>query len=116
MSEIAALASNIAQYTLGTETDHQQSLNPQSGGLISAALLAVPGASSYFLGRRRRVHGPGKTEVFVGLEQGDNHGKLSPGHSSPRHRSRKIAPGILWDAIVGNRRNRRGRPHLQPIW
>ena len=33
-------------------------LELSAGGLISAALLAVPGASAYFLGRRRRLYAP----------------------------------------------------------
>ena len=34
-----------------------------TGGLISAALLALPGASAYFLGRRRRLHPGGAAGV-----------------------------------------------------
>ncbi len=67
MSEIAALATKIAK--LLSERKHTISVaESSSGGLISAALLAVPGASSYFSGGAVVYTGEAK-RIFVGLDK-----------------------------------------------
>ena len=80
MSEISALASNIAQML--SERKHTISIaESSSGGLISAALLAVPGASSYFLGGAVVYTGQAK-QVLVGLDKATT-GSYRP--ATPRH-------------------------------
>lgn len=80
MSEMAALAASIAQML--AERKHTISVAESStGGLISAALLAVPGASSYFLGGAVAYTGQAK-RIFVGLDKATT-GSYRP--ATPRH-------------------------------
>jgi len=47
-----------------------------TGGLISAALLAVPGASAYFVGRSVAYTSPART-LYLGIDLDDHPGMRS---------------------------------------
>lgn len=114
MSELAALASNIAKIL--SERKHTISVAESStGGLISAALLAVPGASSYFLGGAVVYTGQAK-QVFVGLNKATT-GSYRP--ATPRHaidlaRCARDTLGATWGlgetGAAGPTPNRYGDP------
>ena len=96
MSEIAALASNIANIL----SERKQTIavaESSAGGLISAALLAVPGASSYFLGGAVVYTGQAK-EVFVGLNKGTttSYRPATPRHAIDLARSARDTLDATW--------------------
>ena len=52
MQELVAIAEKDRRAADRTAPDHRGRGDPRPAALISAALLAVPGASAYFLGAR----------------------------------------------------------------
>ena len=98
MSEIAALASNIAQIL----SERKQTIGvaeSSAGGLISAALLAVPGASSYFLGGAVVYTGQAK-QIFVGLDKAttDSYRPATPRHAIDLARSARDTLDATWES------------------
>lgn len=64
MSNIQSLANEIAKY-LKARGETIAVAESSAGGLVSAALLAVPGASAYFMGGAVVYTRPAKTELLA---------------------------------------------------
>ena len=84
-----------------------------TGGLISAALLAVPGASAYSPGRRRRLYAPRRAAACSASADRDMAGirSASEPYAALAARTVRERHGATW----GWRGNGRHRPHRQPL-
>ena len=83
-----------------------------AGGLITAALLAVPGASAYCLGGVV-IYTRQAWEAVRDFDEG-----LLEGHRSATEQNALIRARIARDRLqgdLGHRRNRRRRPDRQPL-
>ncbi len=123
MDKLTPLASRLGE-TFKTRGDTIAVAESSAGGLISAALLAVPGASAYFLGggviyTRKARHGLlGLPEEIVGMRAsteeyaliearairerlGATWGFCETGASGPTGNSYGDAPGHSCSAMVG---------------
>ena len=112
MKELVAIAEQIAAKLI----ERKQTIavaESSTGGLISAALLAVPGASAYFLGSAvvytrdaRRILMEIPDEAMKGIRSASEpYAKLLADPNSPALFQR-----------LGPVRDRRDRPDRQPLW
>jgi nicotinamide-nucleotide amidase len=72
---LADLAGSVAE-RLKARDETVAVVETSGGGLISAALLAVPGASAYYVGGAVTYTGTAR-EVFLGIDLADHHGMRS---------------------------------------
>ena len=75
MSDLEKIAAQVAEKLIARREKIAVS-ESSSGGLISAALLAVPGASAYYLGGAV-VYTARARAALVGIERGDVEGMRS---------------------------------------
>ena len=112
MKELVAVAEKIAAKLI----ERRQTIavaESSTGGLISAALLAVPGASAYFLGSAV-VYTRDARRILMDIPD-----EAMKGIRSASEVLRQIAgrpdPPALWLGL-GLVRNRRHRADRQPLW
>ena len=96
MSEVERLARGIAE-RLKSRGETIAIAESSSGGLISAALLAVPGASAYFLGGAVVYTRPAKMEL-LGIPDAslDEHRSASEPHAQLLARNARERLGADW--------------------
>ncbi len=96
MSNIDSLAKSIAE-NLKSRGETIAVAESSSGGLVSAALLAVPGASAYFLGGAVVYTRPAKSEL-LGISDADldAHRSASEPHALVLARAARARVGADW--------------------
>ena len=112
MKDLVPIAENIAARLI----ERRQTIavaESSTGGLISAALLAVPGASAYFLGSAvvytrdaRRILMDIPDEAMKGIRSASEALRQTAGEPDPPALCHRLGP-------VGNRRHRADRQPLR---
>ena len=96
MTNIQSLADEIANY-LKSRGETIAVAESSAGGLVSAALLAVPGASAYFMGGAVVYTRPAKTELLAVPEAIlDEYRSASEPHALELARAARERLGTVW--------------------
>ena len=112
MAELSAMAVSVGELL----KQHQHTIvvtESSCGGLISASLVAVPGASAYYLGGAVVYIRAAQQSL---LQVPDSAmADIRASSRTLRSAQRPQRPRIPWDDL-GVERDRRQRPHGEPVW